>query len=308
LTKIRKFDELLKVRPEDYDKLKSYFALREYQSGTCENVITACYMWSEYYRTRYYINDYGLVWIYRIKNEIFTSVPLCKEQDLNVCFEEMVGFFNNVLGQKIKLYLVDEDAVKTLALPEDKFKVYEERDNFDYVYNAKELMTLPGKKYHKKKNHLNAFLREYEGRYEIRIPKCENKENILEFLYRWHDKRNIVDEYNRDDYELKGIEYILKNCNMIKYYMMCVYIDGILEAFTLGTYIEETQTAYIHVEKANPDIRGLYNFVNQQFLINCFPDARYVNREDDMGLEGLRKAKMSYKPEFLVKKYTIEQI
>ena len=95
---------------------------------------------------------------------------------------------------------------------------------------------------------------------------------------------------------------------MIKYYMMCIYIDGKMEAFTLGTYLKTEKTVYVHVEKANPEIRGLYPFINQQFLIKCFPDARYVNREDDMGLEGLRKAKMSYNPEFLVEKYTITEL
>ena len=81
-----------------------------------------------------------------------------------------------------------------------------------------------------------------------------------------------------------------------------------MEAFTLGTYLKEEKTAYIHVEKANPDIRGLYPFLNQQFLINCFPDAEFVNREDDMGLEGLRKAKLSYNPLKLIKKYTVTEL
>ncbi len=306
MTEYKNYKDLQEVIPVDYDKIKSYFSLRK--SGTCENVITDCYMWKDYYQTRYFVNEYGLMWIYRIKNEIFSSTPLCKNENLKYCFEELQDYFNNKLGHKLKLYLVDEEAVNILDLPRDKYLVEEERDYFDYVYNAKELMTLPGKRFHKKKNHLNAFMKEYAGRYKIKIPCCEDKEEIINFLHRWHDERGIVDEYNRDDYELKGIEYILNNCQMIKYYLMSVYVDDILEAFTIGTYIEEEETAYIHVEKANPKIRGLYNFINQQFLINCFPDARYVNREDDMGLLGLRKAKLSYNPELLVKKYTITQL
>ncbi len=306
MTEYKNYKDLQEVIPVDYDKIKSYFSLRK--SGTCENVITDCYMWKDYYQTRYFVNEYGLMWIYRIKNEIFSSTPLCKNENLKYCFEELQDYFNNKLGHKLKLYLVDEEAVNILDLPRDKYLVEEERDYFDYVYNAKELMTLPGKRFHKKKNHLNAFMKEYAGRYKIKIPCCEDKEEIINFLHRWHDERGIVDEYNRDDYELKGIEYILNNCQMIKYYLMSVYVDDILEAFTIGTYIEEEETAYIHVEKANPNIRGLYNFINQQFLINCFPDARYVNREDDMGLLGLRKAKLSYNPELLVKKYTITQL
>lgn len=306
MSEYKKYSDLQEVLPVDYEKIKSYFKLRH--TGTCENVITDCYMWKDYYQTRYFTNDVGLMWVYRTKDEIFSSTPLCKDEDLKKCFDDLTQYFNNTLGQKLKLYLVDEDALNILDLPRDKFKVCEERDYFDYVYNAQELMTLPGKKYHKKKNHLNAFLKEYKDRYKIKIPCCEDKEEIMEFLYRWHESRGIVDEYNRDDYELKGIKYILNNCKMIKYYLMSVYIDDVLEAFTIGTYFEDEKTAYIHVEKANPEIRGLYPFINQQFLINCFPEARYVNREDDMGLEGLRKAKLSYNPEFLVKKYTVTQL
>ena len=298
--------ELFSVVPSDYKKIKEYFKKR--QSGTCENVITDCYIWRNYYDTRYFLNEYGLMWIYRVKDEIFSSVPLCKPEHLKYCFEDLRLYFNNVLGQKLKLYLVDKAAVDILCLNESKFRVEKERDYFDYVYNAKELMELSGKKYHKKKNHINAFLKEYEGRYEIKIPTCSDKDDIIEFLNRWHKQRNIVDEYNRDYYELKGIEEVLNHCNMIKYYMMCIYIDGKMEAFTLGTYLKTEKTVYVHVEKANPEIRGLYPFINQQFLIKCFPDARYVNREDDMGLEGLRKAKMSYNPEFLVEKYTITEL
>lgn len=298
--------KLYKVLPGDYEKIKSYFKLRK--PITCENVITDCYLWKDYYDTRYYINQYGLVWIYKIKNEIFSSVPLCRNEDLKLCFEDLRKYFNEVLGIKLKMYLVDEEAKDILDLPEDKFIVEEERDYFDYVYNAKELMTLSGKKYHKKKNHLNSFLKEYTNRYRVKKADCSDTEAIKRFLKKWHSKRDIADEYNRDDYELKGIEYILDNCDMIRYYMLVVYVDDEIEAFTLGTYLKEEKTAYIHVEKANPDIRGLYNFVNQQFLINCFSEAEFVNREDDMGLEGLRKAKMSYNPVELVKKYTVTEI
>lgn len=298
--------ELFEVVPNDYKKIKEYFKKR--QSGTCENVITDCYIWRNYYQTRYFLNDYGLMWIYHIKDEVFSSVPLCEKEHLKECFEDLRSYFNNVLGEKLKLYLVDSEAVEVLGLDESKYKVEKERDYFDYVYNAKELMTLPGKKYHKKKNHVNAFLKEYGDRYEIKFPTCEDKEEILAFLDRWHNQRNIVDEYNRDYYELKGIEEVLNNCHKIKYYMMCIYIDGKMEAFTLGTYLKKEKTVYVHVEKANPEIRGLYPFINMQFLVNCFPDARYVNREDDMGLEGLRKAKMSYNPEYFVEKYTITEL
>ncbi len=298
--------QLFSVVPEDYEKLKGYFKLRK--PVTCENVITDSYIWKNYYNTKYYINEYGLVWIYRIKNQVFSSVPLCTDENVVASFYEMKEYFNSVLGVKLKLYLVDEHTKNILNLPKDKFLVEEERDYFDYLYNAKELMALSGKKYHKKKNHVNGFLKEYENRYRVKIADKSDVESIEEFLIKWHNKRNIIDEYNRDDYELKGIFYVLEHCDMLKYKMMLVYVDDVIEGFTLGTYLREEKTAYIHVEKANPDIRGLYAFINREFLKNCFSEAEYVNREDDMGLEGLRKAKLSYNPIELIKKYTITEL
>lgn len=298
--------QLFSVVPEDYEKLKGYFKLRK--PVTCENVITDSYIWKNYYNTKYYINEYGLVWIYRIKNQVFSSVPLCTDENVVASFYEMKEYFNSVLGVKLKLYLVDEHTKNILNLPKDKFLVEEERDYFDYLYNAKELMALSGKKYHKKKNHVNGFIKEYENRYRVKIADKSDVEFIEEFLIKWHNKRNIIDEYNRDDYELKGIFYVLEHCDMLKYKMMLVYVDDVIEGFTLGTYLREEKTAYIHVEKANPDIRGLYAFINREFLKNCFSEAEYVNREDDMGLEGLRKAKLSYNPIELIKKYTITEL
>ena len=84
-------------------------------------------------------------------------------------------------------------------------------------------------------------------------------------------------------------------------------MDGKLEAFTIGSYNFYENMAVIHIEKANAQMRGLYQFINQQFLINEFPDVKLVNREDDLGLEGLRKAKMSYNPVGFARKYYVEQ-
>lgn len=297
------YRQLKSLEPSDYELLKKYYSLR--YPGTCESVITSTYIWNIYYKSKFYINEYGLVFIYSNKDEVFTFTPLCKTEDIKACFLDAKKYFNNVLGQKIKAYAIDEEAANCLMDLEGSFDIVEERMYFDYVYDGDKLRTLSGSKYHKKKNHVNGFLKEYGDRYECKEMSSNDKEEIFAYLDKWHSLRNIVDEYNRDDYELKGIKYLIDKCSMVDYKMFGIYVDGVLEAFSLGTYSAEEKTAYIHVEKANPNIRGLYAFVNQQFLVNCFPDAQFVNREDDMGLEGLRHAKMSYNPIKLVKKYEI---
>ena len=110
------------------------------------------------------------------------------------------------------------------------------------------------------------------------------------------------------DYEVNGIHDILKNCSQLCVRMAGVYIDGKLEAFTIGSYNEFENMAVIHIEKANPEINGLYQFINREFLVRSFPEEMIlVNREDDVGMEGLRRAKMSYNPIDFARKYSIEQ-
>ena len=156
---------------------------------------------------------------------------------------------------------------------------------------------------HKRKNHLNAFLKEY-GRYEFRRLCCSDRDDVWHFLDRWRaGKGDEVEQHL--DYEVEGIHEILRQCLELDIRMSGVYIDGKLEAFTIGSYNPAENMAVIHIEKANPEIRGLYQFINQQFLIQEFPDVTLVNREDDLGQEGLRHAKMSYNPCGFARKYLV---
>ena len=297
--------ELKEVHAKDYEALKYYFSLR--QTGTCENVITDTYLWKIYYRTKYFLTDTGLCFVYKTDSETFSAVPLAAPAHLQENVAILERYFHEVLQQPLTMYLVDKEAVELLELPPERYEVVPERMYFDYVYDAEKLRTLSGKLYHKKKNHVNAFLKAYAGRYQCRRLACHDIEETLDFIHRWHAARISEDPFHRDDYEVRGIEYVLRNCRLIQYEMFGVYVDGKMEAFSLGTYDEVTKTAVIHVEKANPEIRGLYPFVNQQFLCQAFPEAVYVNREDDMGLPGLRKAKESYHPIRLVEKYMVRE-
>ena len=109
------------------------------------------------------------------------------------------------------------------------------------------------------------------------------------------------------DYEIEGIHEVLKNCSTLSVKMGGIYIDKRLEAFSMGSYNPFEDMAVVHIEKANPEIRGLYQFINQQFLINEFPEVKLINREDDMGIEGLRQAKMTYNPIGFARKYLVKQ-
>ena len=203
--------------------------------------------------------------------------------------------------------LADEYAVKYLNLPEEKYFVKEQEDSRDYLYLGESLRKLSGKKLHKKKNRLNVFLRQYEGRFEYRTLGCDDKDDMWKFLDRWRIQKG-EDQEEHLDYEVRGIHDILRNCCELNIHMGGIYVDGRLEAFSVGSYNKIEDMAVIHIEKANPEIPGLYQAINQMFLLNEFPNVQWVNREDDMGLEGLRKAKMSYNPADFARKYLVEQL
>lgn len=295
--------ELKDVTMENAEEIKQYLSKKK--MNICDNVITNIFIWSKYYHLKYLKTETGLIWLYMPPFETFTSAPICGQEDYQQNFEIIKDYFHKVLGKKLVMFVVDEDFIQHIDLPKEQYEITQERNYFDYVYDAQKLRSLSGKALHKKKNHVNSFLKEYEGRYEARLLAQADVPLILECVNRWHEAKVSEDPYHRENHEIMGLTYLLKECQNLPYLMYGVFVDGVLEAFSLGTYDEETKTAFIHIEKANAQIRGLYPFINQHFLLDAFANAEKVNREDDMGLEGLRHAKLSYKPMELLAKYTI---
>ena len=152
--------QLHEIKIEDYNQINEYYNLR--RPETADSNILDLFLWENCYPTWYFTNEHGLMWVAKSEdNQYYSSVPCCREEDLKECFLETQDYFNNVLKKKLTMYLVDKKALETLDLPEDEYIVIPDRTYYDYVYDAEKLRTFSGKKYHKKKNHLNAFKKEY---------------------------------------------------------------------------------------------------------------------------------------------------
>ena len=298
--------EFKEITVEDSPVMMPYYNMRK--NNTCDSVFLESFIWKEFYNVRYAIwEDKALLWLMEYNGKCFSAMPLCKEEDLPGAFGAIQQYFNEELGYPLVINLADEYAVKYLNLPEEKYFVKEQEDSRDYLYLGESLRKLSGKKLHKKKNRLNVFLRQYEGRFEYRTLGCDDKDDMWKFLDRWRIQKG-EDQEEHLDYEVRGIHDILRNCCELNIHMGGIYVDGHLEAFSVGSYNKIEDMAVIHIEKANPEIPGLYQAINQMFLLNEFPNVQWVNREDDMGLEGLRKAKMSYNPADFARKYLVEQL
>ena len=185
-----------------------------------------------------------------------------------------------------------------------RFRFYHDRDGYDYVYHIDDLAELKGRKFQRKRNHVNRFF--------LLHPRCRleplteaNLEAVQDMATAWYLHRQAKDPDG--DYHLEQLALMRALAAPEKLGMDgLVLLEGEkILAFSMASRLSP-DTMDIHFEKARDDVDGAYAAINQAFakyLREKYPEIRYLNREDDMGLEGLRKAKLSYNPAFLVEKY-----
>jgi hypothetical protein len=204
------------------------------------------------------------------------------------------------LTHDAKICRVGEEFVEKYV-DRNQYDLIFDRDNSDYVYRAEDLIKLSGRKYHKKKNHLNRFLKNYQ--YEYRDLDMDLVECFLEMQEKWCQLKECLDKPDlfSEDY---AVHEALTHFEELDYQGIAILIESNVEAFSLGEALN-SDTAVVHIEKANPAIPGLYNAINQLFCSKAWAHMEYINREQDLGLEGLRKAKESYYPHHMANKYTL---
>lgn len=201
-------------------------------------------------------------------------------------------------GNKLTFAVLDDEKSAALeALYPGKFKFYENRANYDYVYLTERLITLSGKKLHAKRNHINKFKAEFDYEYKSLntglLKYCEEIERS------WLENKDDMSERDKKS-ELLSTMNVLDNFDYLGCRGGIVFIDGKPAAYSIGEMMTD-KTALIHIEKADRNIEGLYPIINQLTCENEFSDSLFVDREEDMGLETLRKAKLSYHPDKLLK-------
>ena len=202
-------------------------------------------------------------------------------------------------GEKLVIRgLTDKTLQEFLPLYGDRFEITEDRDNADYIYSVEKLCELPGRHLSSKRNHIKHF--ERNGEWEFRC--------IMSSV---GEARAFVDEFykEKNDPELAAeagaIEEMFRNYDELGFIGGLLYQKGEPVAFTAGTKLD-SEVFDTHFEKALPGVEGAYTMVNREFarLVHArFPEIQYFNREEDMGIEGLRRAKESYHPDILLMKY-----
>ena len=148
------------LEAEDMARLEPYFQLRS--NLTCDSVILESFLWKEYYQAEFAVVDEKAVLVKSFLHGAHQgALPICRKEDMAYYFHLEEQYFNEVLGQDFNVLMGDEPGIEALNLAAGTYDITELTDMADYVYDAESLRTLAGKKYHKKKNNVNAFLKEY---------------------------------------------------------------------------------------------------------------------------------------------------
>ena len=285
-------------RPELEDKklISSYFAKAPGRS--CERTFVNVYLWSRHYKVKFAVIEDALV--FRDEGDGFAfSYPAGKDEAVKKALEALMEYCRE-RKCPFRLYNVTEEHFAQLCgwFP-DRFQIRYDRDAADYVYETEKLATLAGKKLHGKRNHINKFKVLYPD-WSYESLNDDNVEECFQMALKWRNQNGC------DDDAEKNAEMCV-TLNSLRLYKELGLRGGVLKigekiaAFSVGEPLC-SDTFVVHIEKAFPDIEGAYPMINQQFVLHECMDYTYVNREEDTGAEGLRKAKLSYRPVFMVEK------
>jgi hypothetical protein len=258
------------------------------------------WMWSQTYglTVRFLPElDYWLLLAQPPKWKPFFFAPLGDWSDdsrLRMVFRELKQIARAAQMQFL-LHRTPRFFLERLLKLEPDLQYLEDRNTDDYLYATESLVQLGGRKLHSKRNQLNQFLRKYQWSYQ-----AMDREVVAECLKLETDWFNLKAANDENEAMLR----LLRNFASLGVAGGVIRINGQIQALTVGEPLNR-DTAVIHIEKANTDYDGIYAAINQHFVANQWPRMTWINREEDLGLEGLRRVKLSYQPVRLVEKYNI---
>lgn len=287
------FPEFRKLEFEDKALLEALF--KEMQPQISELTFTNLYVWNGAEPVQLSRYDKTILMQRRkIPEGKNVLLPPLTKEPIPILLEELR---KAAVGSRFEILLYGIDSIAGEL--SGRYRVEPDRDNWDYVYLSSDLADLPGDKYHSKRNFITRCLAEHKCEYVNLDASVVN--DCLQLQTEWCNLRQCGSIPSLEA-ENKAIKAIFEKYAQLAVFGGAVYVDGKLEAFTLAESLN-SDTAVTHFEKANPQITGLYQLINQLFCQNKLRAFTYVNREQDLGIPGLRKAKLSYHPHHMVEKY-----
>ena len=267
-------------------------------SLACDCSIGGTFIWADYFKTEYLIIDDTLIFKVEENGEKRSTSPPGKNIDGALSYAEADAKAN---GISLSFFIFDEENLKKLQERYEKSETEEKRGNFDYVYDYESLSTFKGKKLSGQRNHVNRFKRLYPD-YTFEEVSEKNKEELRDFFLRFSSQSEKTS--SAIEAEKKKIFELIENPSAYRQFGGILKASGDIVGFSFAEIIGNTM--FVHIEKANIEYAGAYQMLVSTFASHFSREGViYINREDDVDDEGLRKSKLSYHPLFLLKKYIL---
>ena len=300
--------EIRPLDPHRYEALKPYY--ERYNSDIHDLNLTNLMIWRKKHNL-HTLELAGYLWIVYKPGDpfgTFFSEPIGDYENIEALDEATRLWRKYCLenGLAPKLRHIGATYLRRLEASGDRLSVLAMADNFDYVYLSEKLATLSGNAYHKKKNHLNQFHKLYDLRSRIEPITVSNAGTAFLAVKEWCVSNGCGDSLDLC-YEFQGIFEILSTWESHEKHGLegvVIFIDDHPVAVTFGEFIGN-DTFLVHVEKADHNLQGIYTAINQVMANQIYTRCVFINREQDLGIEGLRKAKLSYHPHHMVKKFDV---
>ncbi len=286
---------------EDRELMQSYF--KRFPSRSCERTFANSLLWSRFYNVTFAVIEDTLVFRSEGEQTAFTY-PIGGKGQVKKALEFLEKFTKEQEIPFLLYNVTPEEFEQLESWWPQRFEIEYDRDLADYVYESEKLATLSGKKLHAKRNHINKFKATVEN-WSYESMTEENLEDCFQMGLKWRDD-NCVEHSGEKRAEMCVTLNSLRLFRELELVGGVLRVDGEVVAFTIGEPISE-DTFVVHIEKAYADLQGAYPMINQQFVEHECMQYKYINREEDTGAEGLRKAKLSYRPIFLVEKGLVKE-
>jgi len=282
------------------DKPLFYKHYLEYPPIHSDNLFTTLISWNDYGNYHFTFYEKNLIIISKIGNNIQIRSPSGKHK--KHIFEQVLHLAKRE-GSKIPFVLIDNQTKEWLSQQFPKLQFTPDRDYFDYVYLTSDLAELPGSKYSKIRNRFNKFKKNYQ--YTTEKISDDNISEIRQFLKRWCLWKDCESDPILE-HEKKAILYSIGHFFKLGLSGINIRIEGNIESIAVYEKLNP-DTAIVHYEKGSPDYDGIYKAINAETAKILQKDFKFINRESDMGIPGLRQAKMSYHPYHMTEVFYVDR-
>ena len=280
----------------------------QYGEGSCQHSFTSSFCMKEKYGDCYDIKD-DFLFVFRSKRSAAGKrvylFPLGDIKDPSAACRAVDRVIEDAheRGAKVVFETVTKNACDFLYRYYEKtFYIEEKRENAEYIFSREKLTELGGKDFEEKRWEIHKFQKEYEGRFKIERMNDSHFIQIKDFTEKWYRIYSSPENQNQLSAEKSALNFALDNFDQLGLDGIVILIDNKIAAYALGMKLNRTYYDGF-MEKADRTYKYIYKTLNHSVAKYCSSKIKWLNWEEDLGNEGLRKMKLSWKPEFLIKKF-----